>query len=669
MHPTRLASGALSIALATSLLAGSAAAEPARFQPRAAEAARFQGWTPLSEYVSAGLGEGGTFRLTLPTRAGNLEVAFHPSTVHGARYHGEEVARGARRGRGLPQVRTFAGSVTREGHEAAAPRRGGDFARLALEPGGRVSGLLRVDGVLYDLAADAAAGDLVLQVRELTPEELGETLAACGAQVDAALAAAAEAGTAEPGSGPVSEAAGTLREIELGTEADAPFVAQTGGVAAANAKILSIVNSINGIYEFDLGLTNRVVFQRGWNGSDPYTSSDSGVLLNEFRSRFLADVASATDDAQLFSGRDFDGSTVGRAFVSATCGGYRFGVNQYYQQNDSLTRLIVAHEMGHNLGGSHASDGIMASSINPNVTWFSSTSKSEIGSYVGRVACLAEVDAGGPPQLQPIGPQSVPENQTLALQLEASDPDGDPLHWSALPLPAGASLSADGAFSWRPALATVGCGGFVDRSITFSATDPDGNRASETVVISVLDAPSGAAPVLSDPADRSVAAGQALSIPLSASDADGDSVSFSATGLPGGASLSPAGQFSWTPQPAQVGTHSIGFTATDCTGRSASQSVSIEVATSAPVLGALSAASGSKGDLLTLTGQNLAGKKVRVWFGPNKAKAREVTATNLVVKVPKKSKQVLGNQVAVTVVRDGIPSVNALSFTWLAPTP
>jgi hypothetical protein len=679
MHATRFAPVALSIALAASLLAGGAAAgsarlrpraaEPARFQPRAAEPSRFQGWAPLSDYVAAGLGEGGTFRLTLPTRAGNVEVALHPSTVHATGYHGEEVAHGARRGRALPRVRTFAGSVAREGEEAAVPRRGGDFARLALEPGGRVSGLLRVDGVLYDLAAEAAAGDLLLHVRELTPEELGEALAACGAQVDEALAMAAEAGSDESGGGPVSEAAAALREIELGTEADAPFVAQTGGVAAANAKILSIVNSINGIYEFDLGLTNRVVFQRAWNGSDPYSSGNSDVLLNEFRSRFLADVATVTDDAQLFSGRDFEGSTVGYAFVSSACGSYRFGVNQYYQQSDSLTRLIVAHEMGHNLGGSHTPDGIMAASINPNVTWFSSASKSEIASYVGRVACLAEVDAGGPPVLEPIGPQSVSESQTLALQLEASDPDGDPLVWSALPLPAGASLSPNGAFSWRPGLGTVGCGGFVDRSVTFSATDLDGNRASETVVISVLDAPSGAAPVLADPADRSVTAGQALSIPLSASDPDGDGVSFSAAGLPNGASLSAAGQFGWTPQPSQVGSHSITFTATDCTGRSASQSVSIDVATNAPVLAALSAASGSKGDLLTLTGQNLAGKKVKVWFGPRKAKARDVTATSLVVKVPKRSKKVIGDQVTVTVVRDGIPSVNALTFTWLAPTP
>jgi hypothetical protein len=655
MHASCLSTAALSIAFATSLLAGSAPAAPARFE--------FEGWAPLSDYVAAGLAEGGTFRLTLPTRAGEVEVAFHPSTVHAPGYHGEEASLGERRGRGRPQVRTFAGAVTRAGGAGPAPERGGDFARLALEPGGRVSGLLRVDGVLYDLAADAAAGDLVLHVRELTPEELGGALAACGATLEAELAGAPEAGAGEPS----SEAATPLREIELGTEADAPFVAQTGGVAAANARILSIVNSINGIYEVDLGLTNRVVFQRAWNGSDPYGGGDSGVLLNEFRSRFLTDVATPTDDAQLFSGRDFESTTVGRAFVASSCGSYRFGVNQYYLQNDAITRLIVAHELGHNLGGSHTADGIMAASIDPSVTWFGGTSRNEIAGYVSRVACLAEFAAGGPPVLEPIGPRSVVEDQTLAFQLAASDPAGDPLGWSALPLPPGASLSASGAFSWRPSLATVGCGGFVDVGVTFSATDPDGNRASETVVISVLDAPSGAVPVLADPADRSVTAGQALAIPLSASDADGDRVSYAAASLPDGASLSAAGLFGWTPQPGQLGTHPITFTATDCTGRSASQTASIEVATSAPVLGALSAASGSKGDLLTLTGQNLAGKKVKVWFGPRKAKARDVTATSLVVKVPKKSRKVPGDQVAVSVVRDGIPSVNALPFTWVAP--
>ena len=185
----------------------------------------------------------------------------------------------------------------------------------------------------------------------------------------------------------------------------------------------------------------------------------------------------------------------------------------------------------------------------------------------------------------------------------------------------------------------------------------------------MLDAPSGAPPVLDDPADRGVAAGEALSIPLSASDADGDGVSYASANLPSGASLSASGSFHWTPSLAQLGAHPVTFTATDCTGRSSAASVSIEVVTTAPLLGALSSVSGGKGDVVTISGQNLAGKKVKVFFGPRKAKARNVASTSLVVKVPKKHKSVLGNAVAVSVVRDGIASANALSFTYAAPTP
>ena len=674
MYALRLRLGALSIVigLAASLSAGSAWAEPA--QPERREA-RFQGWTPLSDYVVAGLGEGGTFRLTVPTRAGNVELALHPSAVHADDYHGEEAHPvGARRGRGLPRVRTFAGSVEEDGASfTPLPVRGGDFARLALEENARLSGLLRVDGVYYDLAADAARGDLLLHVREVTPEELEGAGVSCGASVDEALVAAAEVGEAEGDVPPASEAAGALREIELGTEADAPFVAQSGGVDAANAKILSIVNSINGIYEFDLGLTNRVVFQRAWNGSDPYSVTEndtySDTVLNEFRSNFLANVGTPTDDAHLFSGRDFEGSTVGRAFVATTCKPYRFGLSQFYNGSVELMRLIVAHEIGHNLGGGHTSTGLMAPSINASVTWFSAESQNQIAGYVDGVSCLAEVETGGVPVLAPVGPQEVTESDLLELQLEANDPDGDALTFSATPLPTGASLSANGLFRWTPPRTSAGCGGFVDRTVTFTVRDPDGNRATEAVVISVLDAPSDAPPVLDDPADRSATPGQALTIPLSASDADGDSVSFSAASLPSGASLSASGLFRWTPSTGQLGRHELTFTATDCTGRSGSEDLAIDVVIDAPVLGAISAASGWKGDFVTISGENLAGRKVKVFFGPKKTKARNVTATSLDVKIPKKKKSVIGNEVAVTVVRDGIVSANALSFTYVAPTP
>src|SRR5262245_37369708 len=287
-------------ALAAALLACALAA------PAHAEPERFEGWAPLGDYERTALREGSAFGITLPTRAGNLDVSFQPGNIAAAAYHAERLdARGRRTGQTRPTVFSWTGAVASE-----SPR---DFAKLAHRPkqGGAVSGLLRADGVLYDLSAELERGDLLLVVREITAKQLAEVLEGCGVEADEALAAHAGAGSAAVEAS--TAAAGALRAIELGTEADAPFVATSGGVDAANARIISIVNAVNGIYETDLGLTNRIVVQRAWTGSDPYTSSDSGTLLSEFRSNFGANVGNVYDDAQLFSGRDFESSVVGRA--------------------------------------------------------------------------------------------------------------------------------------------------------------------------------------------------------------------------------------------------------------------------------------------------------------------------------------------------------------------
>ena len=270
--------------------------------------------------------------------------------------------------------------------------------------------------------------------------------------------------------------------------------------------------------------------------------------------------------------------------------------------------------------------------------------------------------------LDPIGPQDAPENATLALQLSATDPEGGAISWSALPLPIGASLSPGGLFQWKPPLDSVGCGSFEDHSVTFYATDSDGNQASETVVISVLDTPTGSPPAIDDPADRTALSDRVLSIPISADDPDGDSASFAPVSLPAGASLSPTGMLSWTPTIAQIGTHELSFTATDCTGESSGASVTIEVVSSAPHLTSLILASGAPGQELAIGGQNLAGKKVRVYFGPKKAKAYSVTDTSLLVRVPKKKKKGLPDTLSLSVLRDGVVSDNTLPFTY-TPAP
>ena len=65
------------------------------------------------------------------------------------------------------------------------------------------------------------------------------------------------------------------------------------------------------------------------------------------------------------------------------------------------------------------------------------------------------------------------------------------------------------------------------------------------------------APVLNAVGARSIAAGSTLSFNISAHDSDGDSLTFSASNLPSGATFSASSRtFSWTPDSSQAGTYS-----------------------------------------------------------------------------------------------------------------
>jgi hypothetical protein len=68
----------------------------------------------------------------------------------------------------------------------------------------------------------------------------------------------------------------------------------------------------------------------------------------------------------------------------------------------------------------------------------------------------------------------------------------------------------------------------------------------------------------------------ALSFAVSATDPDGDAITYGATGLPPGASLSGA-TFSWVPQRGQAGTYPVIFTATDPFGATGLDSVTITI--------------------------------------------------------------------------------------------
>ena len=135
------------------------------------------------------------------------------------------------------------------------------------------------------------------------------------------------------------------------------------------------------------------------------------------------------------------------------------------------------------------------------------------------------------PVLEAIGNKSVDENINLAFTLSAADLDGDTLTYFATGLPSGATLnSSSGAFKWTPNYFQAGN----YSAVRFQVTDGS-LSASEDITITVTNV--NRAPVLNSIGNKSVAKKSKLTFKVTASDKDGDALTYSASNLPFGAAF------------------------------------------------------------------------------------------------------------------------------------
>lgn len=167
------------------------------------------------------------------------------------------------------------------------------------------------------------------------------------------------------------------------------------------------------------------------------------------------------------------------------------------------------------------------------------------------------------PQVSGTPASTVVAGTTYLFQAQASDADGDALSFSATGLPAWATLNSQtGQISGTPAEANVG----TTADIVISVSDGEATASLPTFRITITSAlpppvtpppPTNRAPVISGTPASSVTASQAYSFTPTASDPDGQALSFSVANLPAWASFSTAtGRISGTPTTAQVRTYS-----------------------------------------------------------------------------------------------------------------
>lgn len=194
---------------------------------------------------------------------------------------------------------------------------------------------------------------------------------------------------------------------------------------------------------------------------------------------------------------------------------------------------------------------------------------SDGGAEDSEVVTINVINVNRAPILNSIGSQTLTEGDIYNLVISATDPDGDPLLYTAnLPLPSGAVFApSTRSFSWIPGNDQAGT-----YSVTFSASDGTASD-SETVVFTVNNG--NEAPVLDAIGGQTIAEGALLTFIVTASDINGDSLSYSASGLPAGAVFDVEQQrFSWTPDFTSAGNFTVNISVTD---GSSSDSESVEI--------------------------------------------------------------------------------------------
>jgi hypothetical protein len=313
-------------------------------------------------------------RLSLNTSRGTFDLTVEPFDIRADNYRAVAAgAGGETRELGRAPARWFKGTL--DGVEDS-------HARFVLDENNFQGVVVTPDETYFvepasDFSKSAPSGEFVFYAASAVKAsaeggECGTTLAERVGSEAARRGGAQSPPSASSSKGPAVEYAFAPKpQTDVATEADfeytRSFAANPNNVGqaeadSANQDILNILAGVDAIYDAQLGVRIRVVFQRAWTANDDkYTLTTASPALAEFRSSYSASPPVNLDDVDLvhmFTGKDLDGGTIGIAYTGVTCNAadFAYGISQSKWNGGAIMTpriALTAHEMGHNFGASH----------------------------------------------------------------------------------------------------------------------------------------------------------------------------------------------------------------------------------------------------------------------------------------------------------------------------